>query len=71
VTPISTTPVRRAHSAFDRCVLGALSFHLLSNTLALGIAINLSMVWLYLLLRALEAPLVLVVLLIYTRARRR
>jgi hypothetical protein len=70
VTP--TTLHRRHHpcTAFDYCVRGALGLHLVADVFAAYLAITLSWVWQYVALRTLEAPLVVLMLLIYMKARR-
>jgi hypothetical protein len=71
VTPISGTHLRRPRTAFDYCVTGALGLHLCADAFAFYLALTWSLVWQYVVMRTLEAPLVLLMLLIYTRARRR
>lgn len=65
------TAISGKRSAFDRCVGGAIGLHLLADVAALLVAIQAAILLEYAVIRLLELPLVLLMLLIYQRARRR
>lgn len=63
--------VRQSRTVFDGVVRGAIGLHLLADAVALWVAYHAAILWQYVAIRLFEAPLVLIMLVIYLKSRPR
>lgn len=67
---VTEKAIQRPRTFFDSCVRGAICLHVVGDVIALWVAYNAAMLWHYAAIRVLEIPLMLLMILIYTKARR-